>query len=399
MRLPRALIVACAVCSLIGACSSSTEVDRVTTSTKKAPGWVTEGLALARAASAKALERADLPDAPQLQPPPEAGSSLMPEPQFVAALGALGLDPTAASCIYQGIVDTPLADTVGKLLATAADPISAVTADAIDEGTQKQMLVALAPCLDTTTLLTVLSAVSGLGGAKPTGDGSLNSLIGAVAGKLGTQVAAGDANAIAKAAGVNLSPAQIQALAAAIAAAQGAQNIDVSKVDFSTLDISKLTKEQIITLLAALLRGLTPQQQDQLGRLTAIDIQSLNLDIDPAALTNQQRGALFVLLLPFISAGVAMPTGAPPPGVDPGQIYIPPGMDLSAINPLNFVKKENVIIGLGEQYDIPPAQAGCLYDRMRLIDPRLIGEAYLGRSEQGAAQVMLAFISCATVPG
>jgi len=395
----RALAALGVAFAIVGGCSSSVEVDRVTSTTKEPPRWVTEGLALARAESAEALERADLPEAPALQPSPtEAGSSLMPEPQFIAALGALGLDPTAASCIYQGIVGTPLADSVGQLLSVASDPIAAATAGAIDEGTQRQMLVALAPCLDTNTLLTVLAAVSGIGGTAPSGDGSVNSLIAAVGGKLTTQVSGADAAAIAKAAGVNLSPEQIQALVAAIAAAKQAEALDPSKVDFSTLDVSKLTKEQIVTLLAALLRGLTPQQQEQLGRLTAIDLKSLNLDVDVAGLDRQEQGALFVLLLPFISAGVAMPTGAPPPGVDPGQIYIPPGMDLSAINPLNFVSKENLIRGLGEQYDVPPAQAACLYDRLRLLDPRLIGEAYLGLSEQGAAQIALAFISCAVVP-
>jgi len=127
----RALAALGVAFAIVGGCSSSVEVDRVTSTTKEPPRWVTEGLALARAESAEALERADLPEAPALQPSPtEAGSSLMPEPQFIAALGALGLDPTAASCIYQGIVGTPLADSVGQLLSVASDPIAAATAGA-----------------------------------------------------------------------------------------------------------------------------------------------------------------------------------------------------------------------------------------------------------------------------
>lgn len=396
---PRARLVIAAVMAvgLVAGCSSSVEVDHVQTSRSRQPAWVTEGLALARASSARAAERAELPPLPD--PEPAAGSTLMPMPQFVAALGALGLDATAATCIYNGIVGTPLADTVGKLLAAAGDPVAAATTGAIDEGSQRQMLVALAPCLDTNTLLTVLAAVTGIGGSKPSGDGSINALVGAVAGRLATGGGvSGDPAALARQAGVNLTPAQIQALTAAIAA-QGANPLDTSKIDFSKIDVTKLTRDQIVTLLVALLRGLTPEQQAQLGRLTAVDLQSLNLDVDTSKLSKQEAGALFVVLLPFISAGIAMPTNEPPPGVDPGQIYIPPGTDLSAINPLNFVTKANLIEGLGTQYGIPPAQAGCIYDRLRLIDPRLIGEAYLGRSEQGAAQVVLAFVSCVVATG
>jgi hypothetical protein len=249
----------------------------------------------------------------------------------------------------------------------------------------------LAPCLDTNMLLTVLAAVSGGGGTS----GGINALLASVA----SSAAAGglpgvDAASLARTAGVNLTPSQIAALTNAIAAAQAAGAVDTSKIDFSKLDVTKLSKEQVITLLAALLKGLTPAQAAQLNAVAAVDLKALNLDIDPASLNSQQAGALFVLLLPFISAGVAAPSNTPPPGGDPGQIYIPPGTDLSSINPLNFVTRDNLIKGLGDQYGIAPAQAGCIYDRVRLIDPRLIGEAYLGRSEQGAAQLVLAFVSC-----
>jgi len=379
---------------LATSCATSSEVDQVRTSTKNVPSWIAQGLAMARRSSAEAAERADLPSLPE--PPASAGSSLPPEAQFVASVSALGLDPAAASCIYQGIVDTPLADTVGTLLAGATDPLTAATSGAVDEGTQRQLLVALAPCLDTNTLLTVLAAVSG--GSGTGGTGGIQSLVGSLAAQLQGGGVAVDPNAVARTAGVNLSPGQVQALAAAIAA-NGAGALDTSKIDFSKIDVKDLSRDQIIALLAALLRGLTPEQAAQLQQLSAVDIKALNLDIDTSKLSTQQAGALFVLLLPFISAGVAAPTGGPPPGVDPGQIYIPPGTDLSAINPLNFVSKANLIEGLGEQYGISAGQAGCLYEKLRLIDPRLIGEAYLGRSEQGAAQVVLAFVACTVAAG
>jgi hypothetical protein len=57
-----------------------------------------------------------------------------------------------------------------------------------------------------------------------------------------------------------------------------------------------------------------------------------------------------------------------------------------------------MIKGLGKEYGIPANQAGCIYDRVRLIDPRLIGEAFLGNSQPGAAQVALAFLSCVVSP-
>jgi hypothetical protein len=397
----RALVALVAVSALASACSRAVDVSESSEPKVVSPGWVQDGYRLARKASAKPVQRADLPDVP-VTVPTEVGYQLPPEPEFTAALGSLGLDPTSASCIYNGIVGTPLAETVGRLLTTATNPLAAATdptaasAAAVDEGTQRQLLVALAPCLDTNMLLTVLAAVSGGGSGAA---GSLNALLAsAVSSATAGALPNVDPAALARTAGVNLTPQQIQALAAAVAAAQAANAVDTSTIDFSKIDVTKLSKEQIVTLLAALLKGLTPEQAAQLNALAAVDIKQLNLNIDPASLSNQQAGALFVLLLPFISAGVAPPANQPPTGGSPGQIYIPPGTDLSAINPLNFVTRDNLIQGLGDQYGIPPKQAGCLYDRLRLIDPRLIGEAYLGRSEQGAAQLALAFVTCVVAP-
>jgi hypothetical protein len=392
-----ALATLVVLAALAGACSRSVDVSESSDPKVVSPQWVQEGLALARKSTPKPLRRADLPDVTTTIPPPAPPTyQLPPEAEFTAALGTLGLDAASAACVYNGIVGTPLAETVGRLLTSATNPIAAVTdpatADAasVSEATQRQLLVALAPCLDTNMLLTVLAAVTGTG---PSGAGSINALLASVVSSATGPLPKLDASALAKTAGINLTPAQITALTNAIAAAQAAATVDTSNIDFSKLDVSKLSKEQVITLLAALLKGLTPAQAAQLNALTAIDLKSLNLDIEPGSLSNQQAGALFVLLLPFISAGVAAPTG-PPPGFDPGQIYIPPGTDLSSINPLNFITRDNMIESLGKEYGIAPAQAGCIYDRVRVIDPRLLGEAYLGRSEQGAAQLAFALIGC-----
>jgi hypothetical protein len=397
-RTALASVVVAIVAALCTSCARSVDVSASDHGTT--PAWVTDGLAAARRATPSTTERPDVPE-PTTTVPLASTYQLPPEADFVAALAHLGLDATAASCIYSGINGTPLAATVGKLLTAATNPLAAATtpggtsAASIDEGTQRQLLVALAPCLDTNMLLTVLAAVTSSAG----GGSGLNALLTSVV----TSATSGivpklDAAALARAAGINLSPAQIAALTQAIAAAQAAGTVTPPKIDLTKLDVSKLSQQQIVTLLAALVKGLTPAQVAQLSSLKAIDLKALDLDIDVAKLTNDEAGKLFVVLLPYISAALAPPGAIPPAGGNPGQVYIPPGTDLSAINPLNFITRDNMIKGLGKEYGIPAQEAGCIYDRVRVIDPRLIGEAFLGNSQPGAAQVALAFLSCVVSP-
>ena len=139
--------------------------------------------------------------------------------------------------------------------------------------------------------------------------------------------------------------------------------------------------------------GLTENQRQQLIRVANVNLSKIHLAVDPAKVSTQQGGALLLLLLPFISAQAAPNAGGPPPGSDPNQVYVPPGTDLSAINPLNFVSRENFVAGLAAQ-GIVPGVANCVYDKLRTIDPRLIGLSFTGGSLQGGSQVLLAAAGC-----
>jgi len=405
MIMRRRLSVLCVLVTVavIGAgCSRSVDVDTVESSAAKNPRWVSEAFALARKKT-HVESISEIPLTPSASTMTVAPSSLPSKPQFVAALSAAGLDPTAAGCIYDGINGTPLATTVGKLLAAATDPLQAATSptSGLDDATQKQLLVALAPCLDTKTLLTVLAAVSGGSAAlsastTPTTPNltGIQTLLTSVVKQAGTIPSSINPASLAKAAGVNLTPEQIASLTAAISAAQQLQATNTSQIDFSKIDVTKLSQTQLVALFTALIKGLTPAQLAQLNQVAGVDLQSLNLNIDPSKLTHDQLGSLFLILLPFISAGLSAPSGKPPAGFDPTQIYIPPGTDLSAINPLNFIPQETLISGLERQNGLSAGVSTCLYQKVRVIDPRLLGAAYAGTNLTGAAELLLAVLSC-----
>jgi hypothetical protein len=395
--------------AVIGAgCSRSVDVDSVESSTAKNPSWVSKAYADARKKlNADAPLEAPATDESTTTTTAAPVDGLPPKDQFVAALSATGLDPTAAGCIYDSIEGTPLAATTGKLLASASDPLQAAVANnnGIDEATQKQLLVALAPCLDTKTLLSVLGSVSGASGTATGGTGAtpsttlpninaMQTLLASVIKQAGTLSSSVNASSLAKAAGANLTPAQIQALQNAIAAAQNLQTTDTSQIDLSKLDVSKLNQEQLVDLISVLIKGLTPAQLAQLNQVAAVDLQDLNLNIDVSKLSHDELGSLFVVLLPFIAAGISAPGGQAPSGVQPGQIYIPPGTDLSDINPLNFVPQETVVAGLEKQYGLSAGVSTCLYQKVKQIDPRLLGAAYQGTNLTGAAQLLLSVLSC-----
>jgi hypothetical protein len=100
-----------------------------------------------------------------------------------------------------------------------------------------------------------------------------------------------------------------------------------------------------------------------------------------------------LLILTYLTTSLRPPSGDPPAGWDPGQLYVPPDLDLSQINPLYFVPRDNVVLGLGRQ-GVPAAMAGCLYDKLRLIDPQLIGLAFTGDDVRAGGQVLLSVLGC-----
>ena len=137
----------------------------------------------------------------------------------------------------------------------------------------------------------------------------------------------------------------------------------------------------------------SPPGIQKLGTISNLNLAKLDLAIDPDKLTTENGGALLLVLMPFISAQLAPQSGGAPPGVDPGQVYIPPGSDLSGVNPLLFVKRENLISGLMRDGVAEPV-AGCMYDKLRVIDPALLSLSFTGQSLAGGSQLLLTIIGC-----
>jgi len=414
MRRSAAIVVACGLFATSCATGGSTSADGVASG--DGPGWYAEGVASGRraVASEDALQRANLPDLPG----GVSASSLPPRSKFVSALASAGLGEASAGCLYDNLTTGEVVDdanAIFSLLTAGSSPTSALSAlgalKDMDAGTSKRLVVALSPCLDTATLLGLLAntgavdpsqLLQGLGGA---GAAAAWPALLAALPSSGLGATGIDPSLLASLSGGQLPPQQLEALKGLIAAAVanaaggglpgagGPGKVDLSTLDLSKLDLAKMTSEQVVALLASIAQGLTPAQQQQLGTLANVDLQRLHLDIDPAKLTKEQIGALLVLVLPYLSASLTPPDGKPPAGQDPGQIYIPPDMDLSHINPLYFVPRENVILGLSRE-GVAPAVAGCLYDKLRLIDPQLIGRAFTGDDITAAGQVLLSVLSC-----
>jgi len=370
------------------------------TSESSGPEWYLAGVELARAdiLAARPLERAPL-TAP---PTTVVGDGVPSRDELLASLAAIGIEGDVAACIA-GNLSTPEVAKDGQALlslvgASGATPDPTASAEALsavqelDEGTTRRLIVALSPCLDTTTLLTLLAGsggLSGAGGLSALNGGGLASLLGS------TSVSGLNANQLAGAAGANLSPSQLAALTAFLAGiSQGRLGgLDVNAFDISKLDLANLSPEQLILLLAALARGLSPEQSTQLTSLAGVDLGRLGLNIDTSKLTTQQAGALLVLFLPFFGSGLQPAGQTPPPGGDPNQLFVPPGLDLSNINPLLFVPRENLILGLNQSGVSTPV-AGCLYDRLRVINPQLIALAFAGTNLTATGQILLATFQC-----
>ncbi len=412
-------IVACVVtaCMVAASCSDSREVttvdaaDEAPTSTvpggsvaplgTDGPDWYLAGVESGRAklAADRELRRPTVTAPPTTAPAP----ALPPRSQFVSALAGLGLGDASAGCIYDnlsagGVVEDAtaifqiLTATTGGGLPDAST-ISAISK--LDAGTNKRLIVALSPCLDTATLLTLLAQTGGLGvDMDAVGSAGLAALVSSLS---GTNLAALRASApsLASTAGAQLPAAQLAALQAFLtsAAADTLGKLNLANFDISKLDLKNLSAQEIGLLFAALVRGLDANQQQQLQSLAKVDLARLGLQIDYSKLTTEQAGALLVLFLPFLSTTLDPAGGQLPAGWDPSQIYIPPDVDLSEINPLYFVPKENVVLGL-EREGVSSKLAGCLYDELRLINPQLIGLAFAGDDITAAGQVLLAVFGC-----
>lgn len=355
--------------------------------------WLNEGFALAAEMQRRSGGRSI-----ELTLNGDGGSTSSGSPSstaIVTALTAAGLPEDQAECIAGGLENNPaVADDVLSAF-TAIDPNAspevALATLAADESTLTSMLLVLTPCLDAGTV----SLLGGLSSAGELDPATLLAL--ASSGDLDPTLLAGvDVAGLAAAAGGNLSPAELAALQSYLATGNlGA----LAGVDLSQLDLSALTPQQAPLLLLALLSGLSNQQVGQLTQLANIQLDQLELGIDASELTPEQLGALVLLISPIAAAGVSSTGGVPPAGADPNQIYIPAGADLSQINPLTFINRDD-LTAQAERDGTDPATAGCLYDNLRAIDPGTLASIFANQGNPLAVgQVLVAAIECVLAPG
>ena len=370
---------------------------------------------------------------------------------FVAALAQAGIAESNASCLYEAIAAGGADGSNAKILqllvaqdGEAVDPDAVTAVQSIDQDSIPRFIGTVLPCVDTSTLFSLIAAVGlssvggslggagglssvggslggagglssvggSLGGALSSAGGSLGGALSSAGGSLGGAGtlaallgAAGSVNlggvtsasitALVAAAGGNLDSSQLASIAALLIGALGGQKLSsLDTADISNLDLSKLDDSQATLLVALIIKGLTDSQQSQFSKLAGVNIASLGLKIDPSKVRPDQQGALLVLLLPFLANGINLLPGAiAPAGADPTQIYIPEGLDLSQINPLLFVSKANFTNALNVS-GITTEFGACVYDQVKLLDPRALGLILAGLAPEGVAQLILAIIAC-----
>ncbi len=373
-------------------CSSTQEVTSGPVSHSKAvasPAWVVDGL---RPASVGA------PGSGSPSRGTPVASALPSEADFTAGLVSAGLTQTAANCIYRAIADDPAAEALAPQLTALTDSLGASgSGPAVDPTALQPLLGTVAPCLDSATLLTMTSALSGSGSTSGQGQtfgALLSSVLGSAADGSGSPSL--DLAGLRQLDGSAASPQQAAALAALLGKLPEILSLQNGQVDMAilrNLDLRSLTQDQARALLLIFANQLTTTQQAQLAQIANVNLQQLDIDVDVDQLSNEQRASLLLLVSPFISAGLKPLLNLPPKGQDPSQIYVPKGLDLSNVNPLYFVPRENAIDGFSEG-GLNRDFAGCLYDRLRLLDPQTLGRALIGTDQTGSLQLGLSILTC-----
>lgn len=368
------------------------------------PKWYRRGLASADAELAAARAVVPRPASPTVTTPgtPLPVSGLPSKATFVAGLTSLGLTPAIAECMYTNISNAGTGSDAAKLVNLLvasigkSDGVTALAAlQGLDQSSIIRFVVSVAPCIDSSTLLSLLGQGGG-GVASAAGAGSLTSLLGGLSTVKLPTVDPSVLNGIVASIGAGLSSSQLASLTATIGAAAKGQfgAIDLSTVDLSKLDLTKLTSDQVVLLFAVLLKGLSPNQQGQLQQLANVNLAKLGISIDPTKLSPDQYGPLVILLLPYFASAINLAAGnQAPAGADPTQLYVPDGLDLSQINPLYFVSRDALIAALGAQ-GVAATFAGCIYDHLRVLDPRLIGVAFDGSNLAATGQLLLGVLNC-----
>ena len=212
--------LALALAVLAGACAQATDFPsatgeaaakpRVKTTSAKAkiPHWVTAGFDQANREIARRtpLTRPDLTGATNKKKLPSRS-------EFLTLMAAAGINQRSASCIYDNISTNAavsqstavLINALAEAPQTGRSEASTNVVDQLDQGQIQQFLVAVAPCIDSQTLIALLAV---LGGRSTSG---LNGIDARLAGLSVEQIAA-----IAAAAGPNPTPEGIATAAAAL---------------------------------------------------------------------------------------------------------------------------------------------------------------------------------------
>ncbi|MFN8051186.1 MAG: hypothetical protein U0Q22_07125 [Acidimicrobiales bacterium] len=388
-------------------CSASADYDGASASdgvtATSVPHWIREGARLARSTkAARENGRALTPSAiPIGATGTKAATPALPSRDVVvAALVSTGLTATQAGCIYDGVSANPqtaadVSALIGGLTNPSGATASAATAGLTPDATNR-LVMSVAPCLDQATLLALLAAGQGVG----TGgvQSQLASLLASAQGLDAAKLVGLDPAALAKTVAGALGSDQVkqlQALLASVGSAQSAASANpLAGLDLEHLDLSKLTKDQMPLLVLALLKGLTPEQQGQLGQLTKVQLDQLHINIDPDKLTPEEVGTLLLIISPLLAGAISTDPAKPGPG-GPGQVYIPPGLDLSNINPLVFLNRADVLAQFAKQ-GMDPTVSACIFDSMARMSASTIAAFFsTGESSQAAlASFLLAAVSC-----
>lgn len=406
--------------ALVAGCSSSADYEAAPS--KKAavevPRWIRDGVRIARAT--KAARNPTAPGASRdLGGLITSGGTNAAEPDtlppkdvVVAALAGAGLTAQQAGCIYDGVSSNPqTARDVAAVLKGLAGAASAQhpggTAAAFDPAalpglanltpeSTNRLILAIAPCIDQATLISLLAAGQGVG-AGGGGPDAVAALLGSAQGLDLRKLAGLDPDAIAKAVAGALGSEQVkqvQQLLAAVGSGKALLDNPLAGLDLSKLDLSKITQEQMPLLILGLLKGLDDEQQSQLRKLAEVKLDELNIKVDPDQLKPDEIGALLLILSPLLAGAIKTTPVKPPPGADPNQVYIPPGADLSNMNPLIFLNRADVLAQF-EKQGINTKVAGCIFDGMSDLAPSTIAAFFSEQASAGAAgAVILVAVSC-----
>ena len=416
--LPVAVLVGLA---LVAGCSSTSDYEAAPRKKEQAteiPRWIRDGVRIARATKAARSGGTgvsqDLPSLVPIGGGRASDSDTLPSKDVVVgALTGAGLTAQQAGCIYDGVSANPqtakdvtalLKGLAGASTATAAagtpaafDPATLPGLANLSQESTTRLVLAIAPCLDQAALLGLLAAGQGLG----TGAGGTEGIAALLSSAQGldlTKLAGFDPNAIASAVAGALGSDQVRQIQALLATVgtTGAEllNNPLLTLDITKLDLSTLTQEQMPLLVLALLKGLTSDQQGQLMKLAQVNLDELNIKIDPDKLKPEEIGTLLLILAPLLAGAIKTTPVTVPPGGDPNQVYIPPGADLSNLNPLTFLNRDDVIAQFQKQ-GIDPVLGGCIFDGLSDLAPSTIAAFFSPDAAPAAAgSVLLIAVSC-----